>query len=246
MTNSDIADAFDLIGDILDFQAANPFRVRAYRNGARTVRDYHEPLASLAAEGTARLKQIASIGDDLAIKIVTLVSTGTLPMLEELKAQVPESVLALIRIPGVGPKKAAVLHKELGIKTLADLKAACEALQVEKLKGFGEKTQKAILEGICFAETTGLRLLWAEADSMVAQLRRHFENCKGIQQLEFAGSYRRGKETVGDLDILVGASDPTEAMDALGQVVGNGQVLVRGPTKMSIRTAKGFQIDLRV
>ncbi|MBW8884115.1 MAG: PHP domain-containing protein, partial [Planctomycetia bacterium] len=103
-----------------------------------------------------------------------------------------------------------------------------------------------ILEGICFAETTGLRLLWAEADSMVAQLRRHFENCKGIQQLEFAGSYRRGKETVGDLDILVVATDPTEAMDALGQVVGQGQILARGPTKMSIRTAKGFQIDLRV
>jgi DNA polymerase (family 10) len=246
MTNSEIADAFDLIGDILDFQAANPFRVRAYRNGARTVRDYHEPLASLAAEGKDRLKQIASIGDDLAIKIVTLVSTGTLPMLEELKAQVPESVLALIKIPGVGPKKAAVLHKELGIKTLADLKAACEALQVQALKGFGEKTQKAILEGICFAETAGLRLLWAEADSMVAQLRRHFEMCKGIKQLEFAGSYRRGKETVGDLDILVVATDPTEAMDALGQVVGHGQILARGPTKMSIRTAKGFQIDLRV
>jgi DNA polymerase (family 10) len=246
VTNSEIADAFDLIGDILDFQAANPFRVRAYRNGARTVRDYHEPLAGLAAEGKDRLKQIASIGDDLAVKIVTLVSTGTLPMLEELKAQVPESVLALIRIPGVGPKKAAVLHKELGIKTLADLKAACESLQVQHLKGFGEKTQKAILEGICFAETAGLRLLWAEADSMVAQLRWHFEKCKGIQQLEFAGSYRRGKETVGDLDILVVATDPTEAMDALGQVVGHGQVLARGPTKMSIRTAKGFQIDLRV
>jgi DNA polymerase (family 10) len=246
MTNSHIADAFDLIGDILDFQGANPFRVRAYRNGARTVRDYHEPLANLAAEGKDRLKQIEGIGDDLAAKIITLVSTGSLPMLEELKAQVPESVLALIRIPGVGPKKAAVLHKELGIKTLADLKAACEAQQVQKLKGFGEKTQKAILDGISFAETTGLRLLWAEADSMVTQLRRHFADCQGIQQLEFAGSYRRGKETVGDLDILVVAGDPTEAMDKLGQFVGSGQVLVRGPTKMSIRTAKGFQIDLRV
>src|SRR5262245_23520401 len=167
-------------------------------------------------------------------------------MLDELKAQVPESVLALLKIPGVGPKKAAVLHKELGIKTLADLKSACEADQVQRLKGFGEKTQKAILEGIGFAETAGLRLLWAEADSMVAELRQHFGNCKGIQQLQFAGSYRRGKETVGDLDILVVATDPTEAMDALGQVVGHGQILARGPTKMSIRTAKGFQIDLRV
>jgi DNA polymerase (family 10) len=246
MTNNEIADSFDMIGDILDFQAANPFRVRAYRNGARTVREFHEPLANLAAEGKDRLKQIEGIGDDLAAKIITLVTTGSLPMLEELKAQVPESVLALIRIPGVGPKKAAVLHKELGIKTLADLKAACEALQVQKLKGFGEKTQKAILEGICFAETAGLRLLWAEADTMVAQLRRHFEKCRGIQQLEFAGSYRRGKETVGDLDILIVADDPTEAMDTLGQFVGQGQVLARGSTKMSIRTSKGFQIDLRV
>src|ERR1041385_8578768 len=197
MTNPEIADSFDLIGDILDFQGANPFRVRAYRNGARTVRDYHEPLANLAGEGKDRLKQIAGIGDDLATKIVTLVTTGKLPMLDELKAQVPESVLALLKIPGVGPKKAALLHKELGIKSLADLKAACDALQVQKLKGFGEKTQKAILEGICFAETAGLRLLWAEADSMVAQLRRHFAACRGIKQLEFAGSYRRGKETVG-------------------------------------------------
>jgi DNA polymerase (family 10) len=246
MTNSEIADAFDLIADILDFQAANPFRVRAYRNGARTVRDYHEPLSAIAAQGKEQLKQIAGIGDDLAAKIVTLATTGTLPMLDELKSQVPESVLALIKIPGVGPKKAALLHKELGIKTLADLKSACEALQVQKLKGFGEKTQKAILEGICFAQTAGLRLLWAEADSLVGTLRRHFEKCTGIQQLEFAGSYRRGKETVGDLDILVVADDPTEAMDALAHFVGMGQILARGPTKMSIRTAKGFQIDLRV
>src|SRR3954453_20261522 len=246
MTNPEIADSFDLIGDILDFQGANPFRVRAYRNGARTVRDYHEPLANLASEGKDRLKQIQGIGDDLAAKIIELVTTGSLPMLEELKAQVPESVLALIKIPGVGPKKAAVLHKELGIKTLADLKSACEALQVQKLKGFGEKTQKAIVEGICFAETTGLRLLWAEADSLVAQLRRHFEKCKTIEQLEFAGSYRRGKETVGDLDILVVAKKPDEAMDCLEKFPETTQAIGRGDTKMSIRTANGFQTDLRV
>ena len=230
MTNTEIADAFDLIGDILDFQAANPFRVRAYRNGARTIRDYHEPLAEpgRGRQGPAQADRKAS-AMIWRRKSLRSSRTGSLPMLEELKAQVPESVLALIRIPGVGPKKAALLHKELGIKTLADLKAACDALQVQKLKGFGEKTQKAILEGICFAETAGLRLLWAEADSMVAQLRRHFEKCKGIEQLEFAGSYRRGKETVGDLDILVVANDPTEAMDcarvsssAWRQVIGRG------------------------
>jgi DNA polymerase (family 10) len=246
MTNSHIADAFDLIGDILDFQGANPFRVRAYRNGARTVRDYHEPLAEVAKGGEARLKQIAGIGDDLAAKIVLLTTNGALPMLEKLKAEVPEGVLALLKIPGLGAKKAALLHKELGIKTLADLKAACDAQQVRKLKGFGEKTELAILLGIGFAEAAGLRLLWAEADTMVQQLRLHFQGCKSIQQLEFAGSYRRGKDTVGDLDIVVVADDPTEAMDALAAFVGLGQILVRGETKMSIRTGKGFQIDLRV
>jgi DNA polymerase (family 10) len=246
MTNASIADAFDLIGDILDFQGANPFRVRAYRNGARTIRDYPEALAQIAECDKSRLTTIEGIGADLAAKICTLVTTGSLPMLEELKAQVPESVLALLRIPGVGPKKAAALHKQLGIKTLADLKAACDAGQVQKLKGFGEKTQQAILAGICFAETTTLRLLWAEADQLVAELRRHFAKCKSIEQLEFAGSYRRGKETVGDLDILISAKKPGEAMDALAKFADFGEVLARGDTKMSIRTLRGFQIDLRV
>ena len=119
MTNAHIADAFDQIADILEFQGANPFRVRAYRNAARTIRDYPEPLAAIVATQKAKLTEIDGIGNDLAAKIVTLVQTGSLPMLEELQAQVPESVLALLRIPGLGPKKAAALHKELGITTLA-------------------------------------------------------------------------------------------------------------------------------
>jgi DNA polymerase (family X) len=245
MTNSSIADAFDLIGDILDFQGANPFRVRAYRNGARTIRDYPESLEALAQEGKSRLMQIDGIGDDLASKIVALVTTGALPMLEELKAQVPDSVLALLRIPGLGPKKAAALHKQLGIQSLADLRAACDAGRVKDLKGFGAKTQDAILKGICFAETATLRLLWAEADQLVNELRRHFKRCRTIEHLEFAGSYRRGKETVGDLDIVVVAGNPAEAMDALAEFARDGDILARGDTKMSIRTMRGFQIDLR-
>jgi DNA polymerase (family 10) len=246
MTNLHIANAFDLIADILDFQGANPFRVRAYRNSSRTIRDYPEPLAAMVELGKEKLKSIDGIGDDLAAKIITLVTTGSLPMLEELKAQVPDSVLALLRIPGVGPKKAAALHKELGIKTLADLKAACEAGQVAKLKGFGAKTQQIILDGIGFAQTTTLRLMWAEADHIVADLREHFGGCKSIEQLEFTGSYRRGKETVGDLDILVVAATPAEAMDCLAAYPEVTQVLARGDTKMSVRIQPGFQVDLRV
>jgi DNA polymerase (family X) len=246
MTNAHIAEAFDLIGDILDFKAENPFRVRAYRNAARTIRDYPESIAALVELGKEKLKAIEGIGDDLATKIMTLVQTGSLPQLEELKAQVPESVLALLRIPGVGPKKAAALHKELGIKTLAELKAACDAGKVQKLKGFGVKTEQIILQGMSVAEQAHQRMYWAEADQIVADLREHMAKCKSIEQLEFTGSYRRGKETIGDLDILVVSDDVNEVMDRLGKYPEITQTLARGDTKMSIRVASGLQIDLRV
>lgn len=246
MTNAQIADAFDLIADLLEFQAANPFRVRAYRNSARTIRDYSEPLAAIAAADKSKLTEIEGIGDDLALKIVTLVETGDLPFLNDLRSQVPQSVLALLRIPGVGPKKAAALHKQLGISTLDQLKAACEEHKVRDLKGFGEKTEQLILAGMTLAETAGLRLLWAEADTLAQSLREHFRDCPGRQQMEFGGSYRRGKETVGDLDILIVAADPTAAMDRLASFDQTKDVIARGETKMSIRTHAGFQIDLRV
>ncbi|MEX2176768.1 MAG: DNA polymerase/3'-5' exonuclease PolX [Pirellulaceae bacterium] len=246
MLNSQIAAALDLIGDILDFQGANPFRVRAYRNGARTIRDYSEPLAAIALEGKEKLKQIEGIGDDLAAKIITLVGAGSLPMLEELKAQVPESVLALLRIPGLGPKKAALLYKELGIRTLAELKAACEAGRVQSLKGFGVKTEELILQGMTVAETASHRIYWSQADEVASNLRERLSVCAGAEQLEFTGSYRRGKDTVGDLDILVVSSNSSEVMDCLAGYPPVAQVLARGDTKMSVRLGSGLQVDLRV
>jgi DNA polymerase (family 10) len=246
MTNAALADAFDLVADILEFQAANPFRVRAYRNGARTIRDHAESIAGLAAEGKDRLKKIEGIGDDLALKIMTLVQSGELPMLRELQAQVPESVLALMKIPGVGPKKAATLHKELGIQTLDQLRAACEAGQVRGIKGFGEKTEKLILQGISVAATANERMYWAEADNIVQELRSHLQGCSSLEKLEFAGSYRRGRDTVGDLDCLVVSSNFEEVMDRLEAYPERAETLARGETKMSIRLRQGLQVDLRV
>jgi DNA polymerase (family 10) len=246
MTNAEIAAAFDLMGDILDFQGANPFRVRAYRNAARTLQDYPESLAAFAGEGKEKLKTIDGVGDDLAAKIITLVQTGSIPQLEELKKQVPESVLALLRIPGLGPKKAAALHKELGISTLAELKTACEAGRVRELKGFGAKTEQAILQGMTVAESANLRMYWAEADLIVQALRERFDNCAAAERLEFTGSYRRGKDTIGDLDILVVSRDVKAVMDCLGEYPAVATVLARGDTKMSVRTGSGLQIDLRV
>src|SRR5687767_11800398 len=135
MSNAQIADIFDQVAELLEFQGANQFRVRAYRNAARTIRDYPEPIAVLAADGIEKVRELPGIGEDLAKKCVVLVETGQLPQLVELQAQVPASVLALLRIPGLGPKKAAALHKDLGIQSLDQLKAACEAGQVRVLKG---------------------------------------------------------------------------------------------------------------
>src|SRR5690606_13854317 len=126
-----------------------------------------------------------------------------LPMLEELRSQVPESALMLLRIPGMGPKKAAALNKALGIKSLDELKAACESGKVRALKGFGEKTEQQILAGISLAATSSLRMYWAEADVIAEELRQYMAACRAVERLELAGSYRRGKETIGDLDALV-------------------------------------------
>jgi DNA polymerase (family 10) len=246
MNNKQIADVFDQISDLLEFQGANPFRVRAYRNGARVIRDLNEPLSAMIEDGDRPLTDIDGIGKDLSVKITALVTTGELSQLNELLEQVPESVLALLRIPGLGPRKAAILYKDLGVASLDALRAACEAGQVRELKGFGQKTELLILQGMEIASAANQRILWAEADAIVAEIGEHFEACPSIQQLEFAGSYRRGRETVGDLDVLAVSDNHTEVMDCFGELPQCETVIGRGDTKMSIRTTSGLQIDLRV
>ncbi len=246
MTNAEIAAVLEQVADLLEFKDENPFRVRAYRNGARAIRDLPESVASIVADNWERLLEIDGIGKAVAEKATTLVRTGQLPQLNELLAEVPESVLAIMRIPGIGPKKAAAVFHQLGITTLDDLKTACEAGRIRGLKGFGAKTEKAILDGIAIAATAGQRMYWAEADQIAQELREHLRSCKSIEQLELAGSYRRGRDTVGDLDILVVAGQSAEVMDRFGSFPGVAEVLGRGDTKMSVRLSSGFQVDLRI
>lgn len=246
MTNAQIAAALDEIADLLEFQGANPFRVRAYRNAARTIGDLTESLATIAADKNRALTDIEGIGDDLASKIVHLLDRGNLPMLEELRAAVPPSVLALLRVPGLGPKKAATLHKELQVGSLDELRAACESRRVRDLKGFGEKTEAMILAGLELAASSDKRMLWATADEYVRALIAHLQSVQGVRHLEPAGSYRRGKDTVGDLDFVCVADDPGAAADRLTSFDGVEQVLGRGETKTSVRLATGVQVDLRL
>ena len=246
MKNSEIAEVFERVADLLEFEGANPFRIRAYRNGARTIRDLTDSVAEILEDPDRSLVDIPGIGKDLAEKCRNLVQTGNLPMLEELTARIPASVLTIVRIPGLGPKKASAIYKQLGVSTLDQLRTACEQHQIRELKGFGAKTEELILHGIDLAATSEQRVLWATADELVQDLRAHLSDCPAIEQLEFAGSYRRGKETVGDLDVLVATTSGSRVMDCLADYRLVADTMLRGDTKMSVRLSTGMQVDLRI
>ena len=182
----------------------------------------------------------------MAAKCETLVRDGRLRQLDELLEEVPKSVLDMLRIPGLGPKRAAIIFRELEIATLPQLKQACEEGRIRELDGFAAKTEQTILEGIELAAAAGKRIYWSEADEIVTRLRKHLSQCDAIQQLEFAGSYRRGKETVGDLDVLVTSEDWNAVMDCFASFPEIESEIIRGETKMSVRIGDSFQVDLRV
>lgn len=245
MNNEQIANTLEQLANLLEITGSNPFRLRAYRNGARVIRDLPQAVASLVESGSD-LTKLDGIGKGVAEKCHELIETGRLSQMDEILETVPESVLDLLNVPGLGPKKAATLYNDLNIENLDMLKAACEANQVQTLPKFGAKTELAILEGIAIAAAANERILWASADKLVVRLRDHMDGCQAIERLEFAGSYRRGKETVGDLDLLVDSEDATAVMDHFGDFAEIVSVIARGETKMSVRLEGEFQVDLRV
>lgn len=247
MTNADIADTFEHIADLLEYQGGNVFRVRAYRQAARTISGMVDSLATVRADPDRSLTDIEGVGTDLADKIGVLLDAGELPLLAELRTAVPPVVFELMRVPGLGPKKVKVLVDQLGIDSLDALETACREGRVEALKGFGTKTQAAILENIAFAkDPEHARLLWQEADVVVQELLVWMRGCPAVRQIEGAGSWRRGRETVGDIDLVVDSDDSTSVMDRLHAWKETSAVLLRGDTKTSVRGPRGVQIDLRV
>lgn len=246
MLNQQIASVFEELADLLEIQGANSFRVRAYRNAARTLENLSESVADIVAQPGRRLTELDGIGQELADKIKTIVQTGALPQLEELRAEVPAGVLRMLRIPGVGPKKVAALFHELGVTTLADLKAACEAGRVAELKGFGKKTAQSILDGIAQAEEAGKRVLISIARASAEAIVDDLKQVPSVSQVSLAGSCRRRRETCGDLDVLAVASDSAEAMNRLAAHPLVEKVLARGDTKQRVRLRNGLELDLRV
>ena len=247
MTNADIAATFEQVADLLEYQGGNVFRVRAYRNAARTIDGLVESVAAVRADPKRSLTDLEGIGADLADKIGTLLDTAELPLLAELRKSVPSVVFDLMRIPGIGPKKVKLLVDALGIDSFESLETACREGRVAAVKGFGAKTQSAILGNIGFAKNPDhTRLLWQEADAIMQDLLGWMRGCPEVRQIEGAGSWRRGRETVGDLDLVVESGEPTAVMDRLCGWKETSAVLLRGDTKTSVRGPQGVQIDLRV
>ena len=245
MDNEKIAKNLTQLADLLEFTGANAFRLRAYRNGARQIKDLPTSIKSMIANGDD-LTKLDGIGKGVAEKCIELCETGKLEQTEELFETVPRTVLDLLNVPKLGPKKAAALFNELNIQDLDQLKAACEEGVVRELSGFGAKTEQSILAGIAIAVAANQRILWASADKIVERLREHMTQCAAVDRMEFAGSYRRGKETVGDLDILATSTEAEAVMDHFGHFEDITSTIVRGETKMSVRLEDEFQVDLRV
>jgi len=244
MDNRAVADVLQEIGRILEIQGENPFKVRAYYAAARSLAGLTEDVRSLVEQ--KRLREIPGIGEALAEKITQLVTTGRLEAYEELRRQVPEGVLEIMTIPSVGPKKARALWKELGITSIEDLRKACQENKLLNIKGFGEKTQQKILEGIKFAERHRGQYLLSEVLPQARRLLEYVQSLKGVARASLAGSLRRWKEVVRDIDLLASSDQPERVMEGFLKAGGISRVLAQGETKTSVLLHTGIQVDLRV
>jgi DNA polymerase (family 10) len=244
MDKDQVAGVLSEIGVLLELKGENPFKTRAYANAARTLEGITEPLETLVAE--KRLGEIKGFGEALVAKITELVSTGRLPYYEELKASVAPGLVEMLQIPGLGPKKVKKLHDELGLLTVQDLENACQSGRVAALDGFGEKTQAKILEGIAFRRQFASRHRLSDAlraaEPILDRLRAHPD----VIRCSTAGSLRRWKEVIGDIDFLVSSRHPGAILDAFTQQPGILSVSAHGDTKASVILEGGLQADLRV
>ena len=244
MDKAAIAAVLEEIGTLLELTGENPFKVRAYQNGARNLTTLEDDLGERIQAGT--LGELPGFGDALVEKITTLYRTGSLPYYEKLKANVQPGLIEMLGVPGMGPKKIMALHQKLGVDSLAKLTAACEAGKVAALPGFGEKTQENILTGIKNREAYMRRHLWWDAWQIAEPILEGLKNVPGVERASHAGSLRRGLETVGDLDFLVAAEKPGTVMDWFTTRPGVAEVTNKGETKASVRLVDGMQADLRV
>jgi DNA polymerase (family 10) len=244
MDKDQVAEVLNEIAVLLELKGENPFKARAYVNGARALENLDEPLEKVVAEN--RLGNIPGIGDALQKKITELVKTGRLAYYEDLKAATPPGLVAMLDIPGIGPKKIKAVHDELGIETVEQLEAACRDGSIAKLKGFGDKTAIKIREGIARRRTYASKHLVSDALPIAEYLLEALRSHPDVVRCSTAGSLRRHREIIGDVDLLVSSKRPLAVLDYFVQLPGILNVIAKGETKASVLLTGGIQSDLRV
>jgi DNA polymerase (family 10) len=245
LDNPEIARTLEEVADILEIQNANPFRIRAYRNAVRTVETVTVPLRRWVEENR-QLTDLPGIGKEMANHIKEMVETGTLGFRDELLAEVPRSLIELMRLPGLGPKKARRVWDELKIGSVDELEAAAKEGRIAAIPGFGARSQEKILAGIADYRQQGSRFLLNEAERSVEPLLAYLRETPEIERLEVAGSYRRRKETIGDIDLLAIASHPVPVMERFRGYAQVDKILMAGDTRSTVVLGSGLQVDLRV
>src|SRR2546423_1728437 len=248
MQNAEIARLLGEVADLLEISAGNPFKVRAYRNAARTVADHPDPVAQLVKEEAFDLTALPGIGGGIAKEITALLETGALPQRQQLVATIPPGLLDLLRIPGLGPKRVKLFHDELKVNSIADLQRALEAGKIAKLGGFGPKLLEKIREGVAGAAagTGQRRMVLHEAEQYARAIVEYLKAGGGIDTIEVAGSFRRRKETIGDLDIVVSGANAPDLISRFGKFGEVTHVASQGDTRSTVRLSSGLQVDLRV
>ena len=243
--NADIAALFEEIADRLEIEGANPFRIRAYRNAARQLQSMGVAVASMVAQGE-KLTEFPGIGEDLAAKIQEIVESGKCQALEKLRKKMPPAVTQLLQIPGLGPKRVRTLYHELDVQTLEQLARAALDGRIRALAGFGPKTEAAILQRLEAHIAAPARFKLAIAAQYAEPLKDYLEKGPGAKKVVIAGSYRRCRETVGDIDILVSASRAPLMMDYFVAYDEVEKVVSKGSTRSTVILKSGLQVDLRV
>ena len=244
MNKADIVDVLEDIAVLLELKGENPFKIRAYQSGARVLETMEADLGEVIESG--ELGSIKGIGSALVDKIQTLHAAGELEFYTKLRKSIAPGLIEMLEIPGLGGKKVKRLHDELGVDTIDGLKAACEAGQVAALKGFGKKSEEKILTGIENRAAYAQRHLWWAAREAAQPILEGLKSLPQVEQAEVAGSLRRLKETVGDLDFIVASADPEPVMNWFVSRDGVQEVTAQGATKSSVRFESGLQADLRV
>lgn len=244
MENAQVADIFEEIADLIELQEGNEFRVRSYRSAAQTVRDLSRRLEDMV-EGDEDLTELPDVGESTAEKIEEIIETGTCRRLEEQRDRIPAGLSELMDIEGLGPRRTMLVYRELGVEDLDGLREACERQKVRELEGMGPKTEEKILAGIERLEKTAGRILCKAAADHATSLGRHLDSIDAITRWEMAGSFRRRRETVGDLDVVIEASDRGRATAKILEYGGVAETLARGREKVTVRLDDGLNVDLR-